>query len=106
MSHTLGPWYVLGTAHPELTIFTDEWKKAHRATVISVLPKAYLKITVDRTGDSGDPLPDAHLVAAAPDLLAALRRLHNPENCGDHCSNSCPQCQAATAIAKAEGRTP
>lgn len=38
---------------------------------------------------------------AAPDLLVALKRLHNPDDCGDHCSNHCPQCQATAAIAKA-----
>ncbi len=31
-------------------------------------------------------------------LQAALRRFHNPEDCGDHCSNFCPQCQATQAL--------
>lgn len=35
-------------------------------------------------------------------LLAALKRLYNSDGCGDHCRNSCPQCQATAAIAAAE----
>ena len=60
--------------------------------------------TIDVTG------PDAHLIAAAPELLDALERLllldypTDPTGCGDHCTNFCAWCIARAAIAKAEGK--
>lgn len=62
---------------------------------------------------SGTPVPtneNGQLIAAAPDLLAALKDFYD-EEC--HCAEEpvpkttpCVQCVAGAAIAKAEGRKP
>ena len=57
-----------------------------------------------RKGPAGDRerQANARLIASAPDLLAALRRIAN-EPC-DHGPGFCPRDHARAAIAKAEGR--
>lgn len=97
MKHTPGPWTVIlrgerGTFH---------------------IPEAQ-KHEAERSDDGLDGYTvskaNAHLIAAAPELLEALRRVlheaysHEAVDCGDHCSTSCLWCAVQAAIAKAEGR--
>ena len=52
-------------------------------------------------------MANAHLIAAAPDMYEALKRMvENNEGyvCGFDNPCKCPRCQAMTAIAKADGR--
>ena len=47
---------------------------------------------------------NALLIAAAPEMYDALEYLIqrvDPDNCGDHCDNACPWCEAKRALAKA-----
>ena len=38
------------------------------------------------------------LHSSAKDLALSLLRFYAPKDCGDHCKNSCPQCQAKIAL--------
>ena len=66
------------------------------------------------SGDDGDYESTARLVAAAPELLAALKLLRDPDGDGQwpcYCDDPhfeggmCENCVATAAIAKAEGRS-
>lgn len=92
MSHTPGWW----TASQYLD--NGEWGVLNKDNLIVVGVSS--RITKE----------DAHLIAAAPELLGALVHLvsegrsHEAIDCGDHCSNKCVWCIATRAIDKAEGR--
>ena len=58
--HTPGPWSVVDEGHAE------QGRPAHVRAL-------RLHIVVDHAEDFGDPAPDARLIAAAPDLLEALK---------------------------------
>jgi hypothetical protein len=91
--HTRGPWKVISE------------QAAREVEVFEVAEVAHLRVTPDRSGDTfaiaGDAYADAHLIAAAPDLLEALKYMVNV------CSAIDPQGEEAheranAAIAKAE----
>ena len=60
--HTPGPWSVVDEGHAE------QGRPAHVRAL-------RLHIVVDHAEDFGDPAPDARLIAAAPDLLAACKMI-------------------------------
>ena len=104
--HTPGPWTVEDPFDHELVIVQDG-KASHEWQFIATIPHG------DKDGDPDD-IPDviaernARLIAAAPDLLAALKRLLAAQYPGteNHHETGC-RCfihEAQTAIAKAEGR--
>jgi len=82
MAHTPGPWNIDGIfiAGPN-----DE-------TIAEI---------VDAPDDRDDHSPNAHLIAAAPDLLAAIKALLAASMYRDHPAESD---MAIAAIAKAEGK--
>jgi len=103
-----GTWYV-GSA-TTLGGGTDP----DRRLVLSAMQdgKTYIvaKVFAD---DEGDFASTARLLAAAPDLLAALKLLRDPDGDGQwpcYCDDPhfdggmCETCVASEAIAKAEGR--
>ncbi len=63
--HTLGPWKVISE------------QTAREVEVFEVAEVAHFRVTPDRSGDtfagSGDAYADARLIAAAPELLEALK---------------------------------
>ena len=92
-SHTPGPWRIAGDGdHEEIELCCVE-SATHDA----------IAIVADAHTDHGDPMPNARLIAAAPDLLAAAKviasfaRSWEPLTPGDIR-------QLTDAIAKAEGR--
>jgi hypothetical protein len=101
MSHTPGPWaYALEYGHnitepPRITTV------GRCANYVIGLPSDYPGGNY-RDGDpSGDEESDARLMAAAPELLAALKQCH--DNAG---SPELVYQVSKAAIAKAEGTTP
>ena len=88
--HTPGPWRV--AAIPGAVITMDN----------TTIAKVFY-------GERSVSDSNAHLIAAAPDLLAALKGLesrHEPGVFCDHAAAPCERCDAARdAIAKAEGET-
>jgi hypothetical protein len=109
--HTPGPWdYVTATtsmkhAHPGWTVRTK----------IGVEPRKNIaRVGTTLNIEAGQA--NAALIAAAPEMLEALKKVHavlrcigtdeNNDTCG--VTYTCPNCMAATvsraAIAKAEGR--
>lgn len=109
--HTPGPWEVYGAT--EICVFGDNW--AHIAVVSS--PRGP-EGKDDPARSKAQPVwlsdprfkeacANARLIAAAPDLLAALRSLH--KWCDDNINGSPLEygkimVAADAAIAKAEGR--
>lgn len=96
-SHTPGPWNAV-KSQPRIY-----WIDAHEQ------PCAYGHIaTVFEGGkDPDENAANARLIAAAPDLLAALEALvddteHRDHDCGDE--EWCPVHKARAAIAKARGK--
>lgn len=87
MKHTKGKWEV---------VYEGDAKQAFPAIVVG----KYLEIRVSHAENFGDPLPDARLIASAPELLEACKQLLNACKRDDvlvrHISN------AEQAIAKAE----
>lgn len=65
--HTPGPWKIISE------------QTAREVQVFEVAEVAHFRVTPDRSGDTfaaaGDAYADARLIAAAPELLAALQRL-------------------------------
>lgn len=93
-NHTPGPWIVLNDG---LTI-SEESRR-------DVIPFEVAKV-VD---GSNEDRANAHLIAAAPDLLSALERMLNAYEAdkvrGCAFGNDQAADQARAAIAKAEGRS-
>lgn len=100
MSHTPGPW----VCDSEKDMFdTDE-----RTWTVTAADGTFLA-----DGIPWDRESDARLIAAAPELLAALKLLRNPGGDGKwpcYCDDPhyeggmCENCVATAAITKAEGR--
>lgn len=92
MPHTQGPWYFHGRE-----IFGDGGSISF-ATVFE--PSHGLTEQEQRA--------NARLIAAAPELLAALKEVdpHNPRrsDCNERACGNCSTCRARAAIAKAEGK--
>lgn len=98
--HTPGPWLVeaknchmgdIATVHNT----DDEW--------VTIYAPRWMETGLDKHEQSAN----ARLIAAAPDLLAALKSVLNWID--DNCETSgfdAIEAQADTAIAKAEGRAP
>ncbi len=86
--HTPGPW-------PNVFIQRDK-----NIGVIEVRPR--LKIVVDHREDLSDPTPDTYLIAAAPDLLAALEDMVHYDDLPAHEQQPAVE-RARAAIAKAQG---
>ena len=87
--HTPGPWSETGGANYE---------------IIAAHPRFGHTVTICIMADDNDAqLPDAHLIAAAPDLLAALK---GAEQIIAVCDGDWekPLIQIRAAIAKAEGK--
>jgi hypothetical protein len=90
-THTPGPWFI--GASPE---------KGYRAIRVNDPGCTHGRIIAAMVEPD-----DAHLIAAAPEMLAALRTIANSEQCnGDSfvCDFETLQSVARAAIAKAEGR--
>lgn len=86
--HTPGPWSV----HQES--IEPDW---HIVTTVG-------GAIVANVSDRGEWGANAHLIAAAPDLLEALKNMLSKCGCGT--ALGCKVCDAArAAIAKAEGRS-
>lgn len=116
MTHTPGPW---------------RWENAGRSPVRLVAPCGYVMDFVRHGMADAQPrfralhnnhimaktatvnineFPDARLIAAAPDMLAALKDLMAQlsgmeKSCGHSFYCRCPTESAAAAIAKAEGES-
>lgn len=88
MSHTKGPWQI---------VMNND--------CLAVVDANCLRITVDHREDYGDALPDARLIAAAPELLLACKAAFRFSQCS-HDSDVDVELLLARAIAKAEGREP
>ena len=83
--HTPGPW-IVGDGGKSLVVWSDP-----------------CGLTVAEARRSAD---DARLIAAAPELLAELKKLADAHRCRGG-GRDCVVCKAAfAAIAKAEGRVP
>lgn len=95
--HTPGPWVVAtpsdAAIHQRLRVVASDYDN-----VIAMLMMR-----------DGEQWANAHLVAAAPELLAALKSLKECETAGGPCDVAGVKCDchemAEAAIAKAEGRS-
>ena len=103
MAHTPGPWVVVnGTA------VAPQWAPNERVAKT---------IAVNLRADEDGAFPefgewqhaDAHLIAAAPELLARLKSMVSGAECecdkGDEEHPLCDICWSRQVIAKAEGRS-
>ena len=91
MEHTKGPWRVTALGH-----ITS--KECRVATVGDYTDKELLKFNKKRWD------ADARLIAAAPDLLAALQKALNESGCdGDLCCHEWHEA-SRSAISKATGK--
>lgn len=98
--HTPGPWRLVEMGSYSVTCDAD----AYDMVGVGLNDGYPLAITVSRNPIMGRAESNAHLIAAAPDLLAALRQMVvNSENDG-HSYRDCHR-SALEAIAKAEGRS-
>lgn len=87
--HTPGPWRVVGPSHETCKPYMGCWTVEGETNVANMCT-----------------LADAHLIAAAPDLLAALKDMHDSA-CTNHTSTPSKAAflKARFVIAKAEGRS-
>lgn len=89
MSHTPGPWF------------------ASDLGIIYAIDEDGEVIQTGSQYMGGTAWANARLIAGAPELLAALRRLLGTSGCGE-CEEQyrkpCVYCEARAAIAKAEGK--
>jgi hypothetical protein len=91
--HTPGPW-TSGRAIPA----DDTVSRIVRAGA------DHIAVVMDLDGAAQEAVDNARLIAAAPDLLAALRSIieSSDANCGDSLANAISAARAA--IARATGR--
>lgn len=108
MAHTPGPWRV----GPEDWILSKQHGMGWRQ--FPVRGKDYDVANVFCDEDDAEQAANLRLIAAAPDLLAALKLLRNPDGDGKwvcYCDDPhyeggmCENCVATAAIDKAEGRS-
>ena len=99
--HSPGPW-IVDPVDP-LNIISPALSTPPRWEIIAKCSGPSL--STDETGKKR-ALADARLIAAAPDLLEALRQMTNAayRPCGHTVDCACPQGAAKSAIAKAEGK--
>lgn len=104
--HTPGPWRVAAPPDKVCTDYRDEggsmldsnWARGgHAKTIVTCEHRSWMAL--------GEEFANAHLIAAAPDLLDAAKNLvrHLSENFRDDASVWVREANAA--IAKAEGRS-
>ena len=111
MSHTLGPWEAIGQLIVGPPESLPNPKAEPRGKVVASICWDYLGnhgATEPRIKWTGEGAANANLIAAAPDLLAALRNLVHMNACNyDRDTEDYRKAliQAASAIAKAEGIT-
>lgn len=91
-SHTPGPWEHFGPGNPQ--VYGGDPKR--RVCVLDRLTGA----------DMAEDYANARLIAAAPDLLAALKALHHQCDYMGAPADHPDMLAAVTAIAKATGREP
>lgn len=112
-THTDGPWEVDAVNSEHLHDIIMGYKIPHAGYPILLATVFY-----DDNGGPGDIAPseaaaNARLIAAAPDLLEALKSLMEVQDCDTDCwceedenrPRPCEACAGRAAIAKAEGRT-
>ncbi len=92
--HTPGPWKASSQAYPG-----GRWTEWY----VESEPGCYVWNNDDGYSGSADEA-DAHLIAAAPELLEAARAM--VEAMGSYAEHTRNGLQLLHAIAKAEGRTP
>ena len=100
MEHTPGPWEV---DQKEPWVINSGW---------GCIAEAYFGQVIGNNGQrkkvaSGEAEANAHLIAAAPDLLEALivacRDIENEWGCGNSESGQCVNCPIGRTIAIAKG---
>lgn len=96
--HTPGPWSV-----KDKLVNCSHYVCCEQNIPVAVIPNI-MTATEDGKRIDGVPLANAHLIAAAPDLLEALQKIS--ELC-EGCSDGCAELGAVAdaAIAKATGRS-
>lgn len=98
--HTPGPWR---TGRPDMATVVD----GYDSKWIYGPSDQYVAVASGRiTGDWGEVLANARLIASAPRILGALQKIvtHSRDaDCGDHCRANCMYCEARAAIAQATG---
>lgn len=92
IAHTRGPWHVTRTDN---VVFETENQRAIAWTWADDMP--YVKSAAERK-------LNAHLIAAAPDMLAALKAIVEYETSPDFSKWALRVDAARAAVAKAEGR--
>ena len=99
-THTKGPWHT-GQGNGEGSIFCESGRMRLESGGTTLYPVC----AISRGWDEGEDAANAHLIAAAPDLLEALREM------AEHWPPQKPESpafmayiNAMSAIAKAEGR--
>ena len=85
-NHTPGPWYTMGAG-----VYTGSAQNDNIAHIA----------TAHFYGVPGDPMANARLIAAAPELLAALQLLVRGDGQPDECARAMRAARAA--IARATG---
>jgi len=95
--HTPGPWHTHGTAIHAQYRYAGR-KHHHHVAEVSPL------VSAEAHGDIGTPEANARLIAAAPELLRALKRIAEVRAGSPWAEGMAGIARAA--IAKAEGRTP
>jgi hypothetical protein len=89
--HTKGPWHT-GQGNGEGSIFCESGRMRLESGGTTLYPVC----AISRGWDEGEDEANAHLIAAAPDLLEALLIESAPDGFS--------LCDAEAIIAKAEGR--
>ena len=103
MTYTKGPWRYAGNAIVSETEFSEDpsWENDGIGTPVTV-------VSLFSAMGGDDTKSDAHLIAASPELLAALQDLltaTQPQHSLAHVFLGEAQEAARAAIAKAKGKT-
>jgi hypothetical protein len=105
--HTPEPWRLVDDAQGPCMILDRGGVCIASLTNAHIPVKGFIEIE-----SPGAPTrtANARLIAAAPKMLAALRRFVDLDTCdcyldGEHHTEPCVWCQAKEALSKAEGRT-